>query len=196
MATRPAVIFDLDGTVCDTRHRLYHLLKEPKDWDAWNAACSDDTPHVYVIELARMLQTAGVTIVVCSSRLVPLQRETMVQLAMFQFPYSLLMMRKIGDTRPDTEVKLDMLRTLRCEGAGSLDIKFAVDDRPEVVQMWRDNGVPCFVVDQEAWVDQVWRDGVQAAKNAIAAATMGTRPIPFGRVYDLLDALKEEGRQK
>lgn len=189
MANQSVVIFDLDGTVCDTRHRLHHLLQEPKDWGAWNAACSDDTPHVYVVELARMLQAAGVTIVVCSSRLVSLQRETMVQLATFQFPYSLLMMRKVGDTRPDTVIKLEMLRTLRCEGAGSLDIKFAVDDRPEVVQMWRDNGVPCFVVEQADWIDQVCADTRRRVLDEVQMAARVCAIIPGEPVLATLDRM-------
>lgn len=36
------VLFDLDGTVCDDRHRGHHILGGTKDWDSYHAACRDD----------------------------------------------------------------------------------------------------------------------------------------------------------
>ena len=53
------------------------------------------------------------------------------------------MMRGDDDYRPDWEVKQEMLDRMRDEG---LDPKIAVDDRPSVVMMWRDNGLTCFDV--------------------------------------------------
>ena len=41
---RPLAVFDLDGTLADTRHRLHHLERRPADWDAFFAAARDDPP--------------------------------------------------------------------------------------------------------------------------------------------------------
>jgi hypothetical protein len=52
-------------------------------------------------------------------------------------------MRPDDDYTPDYIFKKVVLDEMR---KADLDPQFAVDDRPSVVQMWRDNGVPCFDV--------------------------------------------------
>ena len=49
-------------------------------------------------------------------------------------------MRKAKDNRQDSMVKQDILDALKAEGK---DIIFAVDDRQQVVDMWRGNGITC-----------------------------------------------------
>ena len=43
-----AVIMDLDGTLCNTDHRIHHLRKDPKDWGAWNDGIKDDELNINV----------------------------------------------------------------------------------------------------------------------------------------------------
>jgi len=52
----------------------------------------------------------------------------------------LLYMRKAGDHRPDHTVKAEILSHLRGRG---YNLRIAIDDRDQVVQMWRRNGVLC-----------------------------------------------------
>lgn len=33
-------VFDIDGTLADLTHRLHHIQKQPKDWDAFFDACA------------------------------------------------------------------------------------------------------------------------------------------------------------
>ena len=47
------VVFDLDSTLADGEHRLHHIKKEPKDWDAFFAKCRGDKPIDNTIELLR-----------------------------------------------------------------------------------------------------------------------------------------------
>ena len=49
-------------------------------------------------------------------------------------------MREDKDSRPDSEVKQDILRRLQGQ---CKKILFVVDDRQSVVDMWRANGVTC-----------------------------------------------------
>jgi hypothetical protein len=49
-------------------------------------------------------------------------------------------MHPMKDFRPDTEIKREILSTLRAQGK---DILFAMDDRQSVVDMWRASGVVC-----------------------------------------------------
>jgi hypothetical protein len=44
--TSKAIICDLDGTLCDHRHRLHHIAdSRKKDYDAFYAAMDKDTPN-------------------------------------------------------------------------------------------------------------------------------------------------------
>jgi hypothetical protein len=49
-------------------------------------------------------------------------------------------MRKKGDFRPDYELKQDILNQLLADGH---EILLVVDDRKQVVEMWRRNGIMC-----------------------------------------------------
>ena len=143
-------IFDLDGTIADVRHRL-HLIKggglvQP-NWPAFFDACKDDTPIEYVVRLNHIL-FRNLVVFIASVR-PDSHREVTVQcLAKWKVRYHHLMMRKAKDYRDDTEVKKEMLDKIRGMGFNPV---FSIDDRPEVVKMWRRNGVPCFVVDDEEW---------------------------------------------
>jgi hypothetical protein len=58
--------------------------------------------------------------------------------------YKGLFMRGMTDYRPDYEVKLDVLNTLR---NNNIFPDIAYEDRGSVVQMYRENGLRCFQVD-------------------------------------------------
>jgi len=57
--------------------------------------------------------------------------------------YARLYMRPADDTRPDHEVKAEMLAQIRSDG---FDPFAVIDDRSSVVEMWRANGLLCFQV--------------------------------------------------
>ena len=102
-----------------------------------------DTIRDDVFQLAHALHDSGYVIIVCSGRNEKHRELTDQQLAFGKLEYHALMMRGNDDYRPDWEVKREMLADMRIEG---LDPKIAVDDRPSVVMMWRDNGLTCFDV--------------------------------------------------
>lgn len=52
----------------------------------------------------------------------------------------MLYMRKEGDHRPDFKVKRDLLAALKADGYEPI---MAFDDRDQVVEMWRAEGIPC-----------------------------------------------------
>jgi len=142
-------IFDLDGTLANVTHRL-PLIKGPKkDWNAFFDACVHDTPNSYVVRLNHILFST-MTVIISSGRPDSHNDQTVKWLMDNDVRYHILMMRKAKDFREDTIVKREMLARIRIE----LGFKpvFAIDDRPSVVDMWRENGVPCFAVDQTEWV--------------------------------------------
>lgn len=158
MDTQDCVIFDLDGTLTDCRHRLHHVRKTPPDWPAFFAGCVDDPPHEYVLELNRMVaqaakhrydETGAAPVVfICSGRPDSHRAETERWLADHNVFYWQLLMREAGDHQSDVSLKRDTLTAIRGQGYEPL---FAVDDRPSVVAMWREEGVPCLAVDDREW---------------------------------------------
>ncbi len=49
-------VFDLDGTICDVRHRRQFVATKPRNWDAWNAGLVNDTPNVAVQKVFQALR--------------------------------------------------------------------------------------------------------------------------------------------
>lgn len=140
-----AIIFDMDGTLADVRHRVHHLDGE-KDWTAFHDAMGEDTPVEPVAQLARILHRAaeqglGVEAVLVvtarhdSQRYAQLTRDW---LAVHQIPFHKLYMRRDGDTRRDAVIKAEILQQILDDGYEPL---LAIDDREEVVAMWRDHGI-------------------------------------------------------
>ncbi len=149
---RQAVLFDLDGTICDSSHRQHFLTERPRNWSAFFDACADDLPHPHVQALFDMVACYDpvdelkqtVDIVICSGRPDSHRKQTEDWLDKYSFYHQHLLMRKTGDYRPDHIVKKEMLDLLR--DTLHYQVLFAVDDRATVVAMWEQNNVPVFQV--------------------------------------------------
>ncbi len=147
------VIFDLDGTLAEIKHRL-HLITPTTaqekfaaehgdyrpDWDAFNMACNKDEPKRHIIELLKMCQHYGKSIAIFSGRMETAKERTIEWLQRHEIKYDVLEMRKSKDYRSDTEVKKEMF----FKHFSQHQIWFVVDDRDCVVQLWRDLGLTCF----------------------------------------------------
>jgi phosphoglycolate phosphatase-like HAD superfamily hydrolase len=147
---RHVYLFDLDGTLCDIEHRL-HFIRAPElvgsigqdeafkpDWDAFFDACGMDSPIEHMVGLARLLKHDSIYI---SGRSDRVQSKTTAWLQLYGLiPCQGLYMRKHGDHRPDHVVKLELLGKIKDDGFTPI---MAFDDRQQVVDMWRTNGVPC-----------------------------------------------------
>lgn len=128
------VIFDIDGTLSDPSHRLHFLAD--KDWDAFYNECDKDPVVSHIAFLAKELAKEH-KIFLFTGRPEKVRVKTEKWLLDNLIPYDRLFMRKDGDYRPDYEVKAEMLKSL------NLPIWFAVDDRDQVVKMYRNNGILC-----------------------------------------------------
>jgi hypothetical protein len=135
-------IFDIDGTLADCSHRQHHVERKPKDWDAFFTGMADDRPHRHVFAVMDALFRDGETIVYCSGRPERYRRLTAEWLEKHACSGQTdnLYMRKDGDYRADFIVKAELLAQIRADGFNPV---MAFDDRQQVVDMWRDNGVPC-----------------------------------------------------
>jgi hypothetical protein len=134
-------IFDLDGTLADLSHRLHHIQKKPKDWDAFFGGVMDDAPIEHMLNLANTIGRHSEYIYV-SGRSEPCRDGTVRWLVKqgMRIVRNGLYMRAEGDRRQDYLVKYDLLQQLKADGWNPLMV---FDDRDQVVNMWRENGIPC-----------------------------------------------------
>lgn len=133
-------IFDIDGTLANGDHRLHHIQKSPKDWDAYFAACFGDSPHLHICDLANALHRGGAQIIYLSGRSDICRSETKAWLRHHDLPSGPLYMRRQGDHTPDHVLKIAMLDQVIADGYKP-DMVF--DDRNSVVKAWRAAGLPC-----------------------------------------------------
>lgn len=136
----PIYIFDLDGTLANCRHRVPLI----PDWDAFFGACSEDAPIWPVIQTAKRLSNSAEVWIV-SGRNEQARNATVHWLESHTLPIGWLkFMRAHKDHRPDDEVKREWLHSLAAEDRERIVAVF--DDRDRVVNMWREEGLPCFQV--------------------------------------------------
>lgn len=141
--TTPAVLFDIDGTLADCEHRRHHVTGKHKDFDAFYAAMAADTPNEPIVQMCNLYYANRWHVVLCTGRPESYRKITEDWLHNKGVMYHGLMMRP--DERrfdPDYLVKQDMLGKILETRA----VHFAVDDRTQVVNMWRENGVTCLQV--------------------------------------------------
>lgn len=135
------VIFDIDGTLSDPTHRLHHVTGDNRDWDAFFAAVGDDPVHEPIVDLLRIITNANEGVILCSGRPEAYRITTKNWLRnVCIFYYLNLYMRADGDHRADHIVKAGMLARMREDG---YEPWLVIDDRPSVVEMWREAGLTC-----------------------------------------------------
>lgn len=139
-----AIICDLDGTLADCQHRRHHL----PNYDAFHSESVND-PIVDAVRecverMTYMTYKDDIALVFCTGRNEAYRMMTETWLASHGFRhYEGLLMRADGDFRQDYIIKEEMLHTIQRMG---YEILFTLDDRQQVVDMWRRNGIPCFQV--------------------------------------------------
>lgn len=149
---RKCVIIDLDGTLLNNKHRQHHMVGEKKNWKAFFEAMGGDSIVEEVRFLVKLIFThTDLGVILATGRPSQYSAQTLASLVHHSVPYTMLMMRAEGDGTSDATCKKHMLRALRDMG---WDPMFAIDDRPEVVAMWRANGVPVLQPDATDWYKQ------------------------------------------
>lgn len=130
----PAVICDLDGTLALNKgHRSFY--------DA--STCDQDGINRPVLEVIRALYVRFVQVIYLSGREDKYRQPTEVFLDKYQCPPGPLHMRTTSDMRKDWIVKSELFDA---NVRSKYNVLFCLDDRDQVVKMWRDLGLACFQV--------------------------------------------------
>ena len=129
-----AVICDLDGTLSLLNGR-----------DPYNAAtCDNDLLNTPVAAALKMAKQQGYQVILLSGREDKFREPTVRFLNKHQIGYDLLLMRTSNDFRKDNIIKRELFEG---EIQGKYFVEFLLDDRNQVVDMWRkDLHLPCFQV--------------------------------------------------
>ena len=142
------IICDIDGTIANCEHRKHHVTSKPKNHDAFYAGVKDDLPIPDVIRLVRRLiddeYASPLSLLFVTGRPEKCRDDTVEWLRKYHFypvEYTLLM-SKDGDFRQDYIVKQEILD----KHIDKERVWFVLDDREQVVNMWRRNGLTCFQV--------------------------------------------------
>jgi len=135
------IIFDVDGTLMDIEHRKHFVQNKPKDWKQFMAEMVNDSPRKEIFAIAHEAKKNGHRIIVSSGRNERDRELTTRQLNGEGLFPDIFLMRADDDYRSDDLVKKDLLNEMREKGFNPI---LAVDDRNQVVEMWRANDIPCF----------------------------------------------------
>ncbi|BAQ64277.1 AAA family ATPase [Geminocystis sp. NIES-3709] len=127
-----AIIVDMDGTLA--------ILHNRNPYDV--SKCDQDWPNQPVLETIYKWQDST-NILVVSGRTDDGEELTEKWLQKYQVKYTNLYMRKTGDSRKDAIIKQEIYEQFIKD---KYNIKFILDDRNQVVEMWRSLGLTVFQV--------------------------------------------------
>ncbi len=136
---------DIDGVVADVRHRLHHVERRPKDWDAFFAAAPEDALLPEGRAVVDRLVAEGLDLVWLTGRPERCRRDTVRWLRDQGLPAGPLHMRGDSDRRPSRLMKLGVLTRL----AEGRTVAVVVDDDDAVVRTLRGAG---FTVLHAEWM--------------------------------------------
>lgn len=138
---KECLIFDIDGTLSDIKHRKDHLTK--KDWFKFFSLMEFDAVRVNVRNAFYNLYPPLPRILVTGRHE---RYRTVTEKWLKQHEicgYSDLYMRGDSDYRKDYEVKKDIYFE---KIEPFYDVKIILEDRTGVVEMWRSLGLECWQV--------------------------------------------------
>lgn len=147
------VVFDMDGTLSDDRHRLRLLPVEPKSdqraYAAYHAACALDLPVAPALRSLAAHAEAGHRVEIWTGRCASQEGATRAWLARqlaalrvygLALEIRMRMRSQMHGGMSTVEIKRSWLRSL------AVRPQLAYDDRPEIAAMFREHGVVCYLV--------------------------------------------------
>jgi beta-phosphoglucomutase-like phosphatase (HAD superfamily) len=142
MNRKPAVIVDMDGTLCDVS-MVVHLQAEPDGFALFHRACVQCPPNAAVVEWCMDHHSRGYEILIVTGRDAWAHALT-DQWLLEHLPVrpAGIYMRQDGDFRSNIEVK----REIHDQLVAAYDIRAAIDDDPEILELWEQAGISVALV--------------------------------------------------
>lgn len=132
---KDAIIVDLDGSLCHMNGK-----RNPYDFDLVHLDGVDNNVREYVWLQSKL----GKHIIILSGRDDSCYDQTERWLLDNMVPFDSLYMRNTGDQRKDSIIKEDIYN---CHIKDDFNIHVVLDDREQVVDMWRSLGLKCWAVE-------------------------------------------------
>jgi FMN phosphatase YigB (HAD superfamily) len=143
-----AVIFDMDGTLCDVTTIRHHVLSRKKNYDAFHYLSVYCPPNEWVAAAARKACEEGLYVLVVTARMDRWRLLTVNWLDHNDIPWDELHMRQDGDCRRDDIIKEEILLYLQRR----YEIVTAFDDNPSVIALWERYDINTVVV--PGWAEE------------------------------------------
>jgi hypothetical protein len=141
--SRAVAVVDIDGVLADVTHRLHHVAKRPKNWDAFFAAASKDPLLPEGLAVAQEL-AERYDLTYLSGRPEKCRGDTEEWLRANGIPPGELLLRRPNDRRPARITKVEVLKRI----AATRRVALLVDDDFEVCSAARAQG---FTVLEARW---------------------------------------------
>jgi hypothetical protein len=154
MTKQPAIIFDRDGTLFSVKHHMNN--GEPQCWHCYNGLVAWDAPVPLIRALFHSIRP-GVTKIITSGRMEQTRYAMLAAMSKHDVVPDLLLMRRDKDQRKDSVVKTEIYRE---KIEPFFDVRFVVDDRPQVVQAWKDLGLPVMSVTDPGVLPRIVTQGL------------------------------------
>jgi uncharacterized HAD superfamily protein len=138
----PYIICDLDGTLCLIEHRLHFIEGKNKKWEEFFSHLDEDELNKPVDYILKHFE--NIKIIFISGRPEEYREKTEVWLKKYKLTEYKLYMRSTGDYRQDSIIKEEIYKNKIEPQLGQP--LFILDDRDQVVVMWRSLGLACFQV--------------------------------------------------
>lgn len=133
-----AVIADLDGTLCDVSEILHFVEGEERDFHAFHAASAGCPSVEAVVGAVRAAKAKDLGILIVTGREFIWRDLTLDWLSAHDIPYDELVMRIVGDYRPDHVIKAEMLDDLEERGWSVVE---AWEDQDDIADLWASRGI-------------------------------------------------------
>lgn len=138
-----AIIFDVDGTLCDVSS-IRHLVDRTdpnfsgkREFDRFHSESINCPPHQRVLDAWHQAKADGHFCIVATGRTEKHREVTAQWLDIHGLTTTWQAHRPDGDFRPDVLVKHEMLIEIRRH----FDVLEVWDDNPHVIEMWREEGL-------------------------------------------------------
>lgn len=138
MNKEKAIIIDLDGTLANIDERR-KFLNENNNFSIFYSNISKDKLNVWCKEIIDKFKIEYKIIIITGREEVSSVREdTLNWLEKHNIYYDKIFFRQLNDKRKDATVKEEIyLKEIK----NKYNILFVIDDRKQVIQMWRNNGL-------------------------------------------------------